>query len=109
MQQTEQHILLLDPTIDSGIGAIGPIFTAVVAYAVVGEQMTLPIAVGTAAAVDHAGHLLEGCFQRLLFGSASRDGAGSRWNRNVGKRQGWCERPWFRMMSRFSLEICTFP
>lgn len=42
-------IRLLGPTLNSGIGAIGPIFTAIAAYVIVGERMTLPIAIGTAA------------------------------------------------------------
>lgn len=42
-------IRLLGPTLNSGIGAIGPIFTAIAAYVIVGEQMTVPIAIGTAA------------------------------------------------------------
>ncbi|MGI9477255.1 MAG: DMT family transporter [Hyphomicrobiaceae bacterium] len=44
-------IRLLGPTLNSGIGAIGPIFTAIAAYVIVGEQMTPPIAVGTALVV----------------------------------------------------------
>jgi len=44
-------IRLLGPTLNSSIGAIGPIFTAITAYVIVGERMTLPIAIGTAAVV----------------------------------------------------------
>lgn len=44
-------IRLLGPTLNSGIGAVGPIFTAIAAYVIVGEEMTLPIAIGTAAVV----------------------------------------------------------
>ena len=44
-------IRLLGPTLNSGIGAIGPIFTAIAAYVIVGEKMTLPIAIGTVAVV----------------------------------------------------------
>ena len=44
-------IRLLGPTLNSGMGAVGPIFTAMAAYVIVGEQMTLPIAIGTAAVV----------------------------------------------------------
>ncbi len=44
-------IRLLGPTLNSGIGAIGPIFTAIAAYVIVGEQMTVSIAIGTAAVV----------------------------------------------------------
>jgi drug/metabolite transporter, DME family len=42
-------IRLLGPTLNAGIGAIGPIFTAIAAYVIVGEKMTVPIAIGTAA------------------------------------------------------------
>ena len=44
-------IRLLGPTLNSGIGAIGPIFTAFAAYVIVGEEMTVAIAIGTAAVV----------------------------------------------------------
>jgi drug/metabolite transporter (DMT)-like permease len=44
-------IRLLGPTLNSGIGAIGPIFTAIAAYIIVGEEMTVAIAIGTAAVV----------------------------------------------------------
>ncbi len=44
-------IRLLGPTLNSGIGASGPIFTAIAAYIIVGEQMTMAIAIGTLAVV----------------------------------------------------------
>lgn len=44
-------IRYLGPTTNSALGASGPVFTAIFAYLIVGEQMTLPIAVGTAAVI----------------------------------------------------------
>ncbi|MGI9426999.1 MAG: DMT family transporter [Hyphomicrobiaceae bacterium] len=40
-------IRTLGPTLNAGLGASGPIFTAIFAYLIVGEHMTWPIAIGT--------------------------------------------------------------
>ncbi len=46
-----QGIRYLGPTMNSALGASGPVFTAIFAYLIVGEQMTLPIAIGTGAVI----------------------------------------------------------
>lgn len=46
-----QGIHFLGPTRNSALGATGPVFTAIFAYLIVGEQMTLPIAIGTGAVI----------------------------------------------------------
>ncbi|MEM6495914.1 MAG: DMT family transporter [Pseudomonadota bacterium] len=46
-----QGIRYLGPTRNSALGATGPVFTAIFAFLIVGEQMTLPIAIGTGAVI----------------------------------------------------------
>ena len=58
-------IRMLGPTLNSGLGASGPIFAAVFAFLLVGEVMTTPVALGTALVVA-------GTFVAAIRGKSSR-------------------------------------